>query len=186
MSAYAIATRYAKSLLSLALEMKKLDDVYEDMTGLQAAINGSRELELMLKSPIIKEDKKTQIMEMIFEKEMSEMTMEFCRIVIRKKREGALPKIAESFVTLYNKDQGITNVTLTTAVKVDDSIKDLINKLVKKATKSSEINLEAHVDKDILGGFVLKYEDKQYDASVANQLDDLQTEFKKNTYIKKF
>ena len=182
MSLSKLSARYARSLMRLAIERKKLEEVYKDMTLLKKICTTNRDFVLMLKSPIIKPDKKFKIIEMIFSDKVGEITMGFFAVTVRKRREPYLSNIAQTFVEQYNVLQGIKEVSLTTAVAIDDGLKDRIKQLVKDATQVKDIELETVVDKNILAGFILKFEDKLYDASAASKLDALAEEFNENTY----
>jgi len=76
MSVTRIASRYAKSLLDLATEQGKVDKVLEDMKTFNEAA-AQRDFELVLKSPIIKSDKKQAILKEIFGGQFDELTMIF-------------------------------------------------------------------------------------------------------------
>lgn len=186
MSLSKLSERYARSLLRLAVEQKKLEEVYKDMTFLNEICRTNRDFVLMLKSPIIKPDKKFKIIAMIFANQVGEITMGFFAVTVRKRRELYLSHIAKTFVEQYNVLQGIKQVNLTTAVSIDENLKNRIKQMVKDATQVKDIELETVVDKNILAGFVLKFEDKLYDASAASKLDALAEEFNKNTYSKNF
>ena len=85
----------------------------------------------------------------------------------------------------YNDHKGIKVARLKTAVKIDDSIRKEIEKVIIDNTKAKTIELTSEVDADIIGGFVLQYEDKLFDGSISGSLEDLRREFSKNIYIKK-
>lgn len=182
MSLSKLSARYARSLIRLAMERKKLKEVHKDMTLLNEICTTNRDFVLMLKSPIIKPDKKFKIIEMIFSDKVGEITMGFFAVTVRKRREQYLSHIAHAFVQQYNVLQGIKELSLTTAVAIDEDLKDRIKQMVKDVTQVKEIELETVVDKNILAGFILKFEDKLYDASAASKFDALAEEFNKNTY----
>lgn len=186
MSLIRLASRYSKSLLQLAKENKKLEEVYQDMTLLHQICTSNRDFVLMLKSPIIKPDVKQKILEKIFKGKITEITFGFFKIVLRKRREAYLDHVAKSFLEQYNTEKGISRVSLTTAVEIHENLKEKIKKLVQKATNSDSIDLKSEVDENILGGFVLKFQDKLYDASIARHLDTLSKEFSKSTYTKNY
>ncbi len=185
MSVIRIATRYAKSLLDLAVENNKLDPIYSDILYFEQ-VTQSREFVLMLKSPIIKADKKVSIIKTIFEGKIDSITYSFFEIIVKKTRENYLPEIAAAFVDQYNLHKGIRKAKITTASAIDETLKASIEKTILESTDSKQIDLETVVDDEIIGGFVLQYDDKLFDASVARKLDLLKKEFNKNTYIKRY
>src|SRR5687767_1782106 len=111
---YKVTSRYAKSLIDLAVEQGKLEKVLDDINGFLNAAN-NRDLILLLKSPLVKPDKKEKVMEAIFKERVDELTYSFFQIIIRKGREALLPEIAEEFVNQYRKIKGISIVNLVSA-----------------------------------------------------------------------
>ena len=184
MSTGRIASRYAKSLIELAQDQGKLDRVMEDMKGFQEAL-GSRDLYMLIKSPIIKGDKKLSIFKAIFEGKIDELTAAFFNIIIRKGRERFLPEIGSAFEDQYRKINNITKAQVTTATAMNDAqLEEVKRNLSVVGADQGKVELEVVVDPDIIGGFVLEVEDKLYDASVKNKLAKLKKEILDNSYIK--
>ena len=173
MSALAVARRYAKSLVDLAEEQKKLDTIVSDARTLLGALE-SRDLVLMLKSPIIKSDKKMAALKQIFKGKIDDLTLNFMQIITRKGREEYLPEIAGEIMARYNEMNNISTATLTTAVKVDTAVVEAIKSKLQSGQNTVEISTE--VDPNIIGGYVLEMGDKLYDASVQKQLKELRKE----------
>ena len=98
-----VATRYAKALLLLSSEAGTLEEAYGDMKLLVSVLKESKDLKNLLKSPIIKTDKKTTILTKIFENKISTTSMIFINTITTKKRESLLQVIAESFIKNYKK-----------------------------------------------------------------------------------
>lgn len=173
MSELSIARRYAKSLLDLAIEEKKLEKIISDSKLLSSALD-SRDLYLLLKSPIIKADKKLNALSSIFNGKVDDLTMRFITLITKKGRENLLPEIIGAIDNQYNEMQNITAATLTTAVNVDASvIKDIESKL---KTSEGSVDIKTKVDSNIIGGYVLEIGDKIYDASVKRKIKDLRKE----------
>ena len=103
-----VARRYAKSLLQFAIERDQQDGVFEDFNLISDTIENNRELELLLKSPIVKSNQKSEIVNKIFGGKIGEISREFMEIIIRKKREGILEQIANSYENQYKKFKHIT------------------------------------------------------------------------------
>lgn len=184
MSAARIAPRYAKSLLDLAIEQGKVDSVLSNVeTFVKACEN--RDLTLLLKSPIINEGKKQQVVQALFGSDFDAVTLGFLRLIIAKRREEFLPEIAAEFVTQYKAMNNITSATLTTATALSEAaVADIKARLLKEGVLSGEVELVTNVNPDLIGGFVLEFADKRYDASVAHKLDKLRKEFRGNSYQK--
>ena len=90
------AIRYAKSLFSLAEEKGAIDNMENDIRLLSDAVQESDDLELLLKSPVIKADAKENILVKIFDGKIESLTLEFIKILVRKGRESILPAIVDA------------------------------------------------------------------------------------------
>ena len=110
-----VSNRYAKALLELAVETNSLEDCYSDMNTILTLCQDSKEFYLLLKSPIIKTDKKIIIIEEIFSNKLSELTNDFIKIITSKKREAILDSVAKSFISLYKEKKNIISAKLVTA-----------------------------------------------------------------------
>ena len=166
-----ISVRYAKALFQSALERKSLDSVYDDMEVLTSTCK-LEDFQYMLVVPTMQPSQKINLMESIFAKHLSELTLSMINLVIKNKREAYLPGIARYFRDLYRKEKGVRTASLVTAQPVDDASMKNIRGMIQKAY-DSEVELTSSLDGDVIGGFVLTIEDMRYDASVANSLKKL-------------
>ncbi|MCH5596873.1 ATP synthase F1 subunit delta [Niabella ginsengisoli] len=180
-----LAYRYAKALLDIAIEKGQLDRVFTDVQWLKEVCQQSSDFVSLLRSPIIKADKKQKIVDAITKDSISEITNGFIRLLISKVRESHLPEMLNEFVKLYKQHKNISTVKLTTAVPVSDAVKDGIIAQVKKAADIENVELEETVNPDIIGGFVLEMGDKMIDASIAYDLREVAKQFKNNDFIYK-
>lgn len=185
MSAIRLATRYAKSLLDTASDGGNLSEVFEDVKGISEAFSGSEQLRGVMKSPVIEKDKKHQILNAIFEGKVSKTTLDYINNVVDKGREQYLPEISSSFIDLYNSNKEIISADLISATDVTDSLQTQVIDIIKNKTGAKTVNMNISVDSSLIGGFVLKYNDKLYDTSISGRLSKLRNEFKDNKYIKK-
>lgn len=180
------ASRYAKSLLGLAIEQNVLDQVHADMQLFSKVVEGTKELGFVLRNPIIKHDKKRDILEGIFKGKVHNLTMQIIDIITRKNREPLLPAIAKEFQNQYNEYKGVGKATVTTAVPLDAKLRGEIEKIVKDLSNKKSIDLQEKVDPSLIGGFVLNVGDRQIDASIKSKLKSLKVEFTQNPFIKEF
>lgn len=181
MSAYRIADRYAKSLLGLAKEQNKVDEVHNDVLYFNEVCD-VKDFELMLKSPIIHADKKLSILDNIIGKKVSGLTMSFIKLLVNKGREGYLPEIGNAFVRHYNKLKNITPVTIKTAVPISEDLLEAIRSKVKNEEHLNQIELSSAVDEELIGGFTLQFDDLMYDASVARKLKEISKQVLDSSY----
>ena len=179
-----VTLRYAKSLLELAVEQNQLDACKADMEDVVAACKESKELSLLLKSPVIKSDKKVAILNEVFAS-FNTLSKSFINIITNKKREMLLEEIAEQFLLVYKQHKGIESAVVTTAIPLDNDLRAAIQAFVEKHG-GGQVELTEKVDEKLIGGAVIRMGDKQLDASVLRQINDLKQTFNKNLYIKDF
>jgi F-type H+-transporting ATPase subunit delta len=180
-----LAARYAKSILDLAIERGQLEAVYNDMLFIEAACNSSKELVSVLRSPVIKSDKKGKIMDAITAGKVSDLTASFIRLLLAKEREAWLPEISTAFIGQYKLHQGIQTVKLTTATPISEEVKQAILEKVKTVRNVRQIDLHTEVKEDLIGGFILEIGDELVDASVAFELRNIKKQFQNNDFIYK-
>ena len=174
MSNYRVSVRYANSLLQLAIEQKRLDPVIRDMMMISSLYNECRPFRVFLKNPIIHSYKKLEILRTIFKKNVDQLTYLFIELITRKTREDILGDIADQFVIEYRKYKKIEIVDLITSVPVDKSLLESFKKLaVQYVGKGKTIDLKETVNKELIGGFIMKVGDKQIDDSIARQLREV-------------
>lgn len=178
-----LAGRYAKSLIDLAVEKNELEKVYADMQYLQAVCKVSKEFVGLLKSPIIPIDKKSGALKAVTNGKISELTTAFNQLLINKNREFYLPEIINAFIDQYNAIKGIHKVKLTTATPISEEMKASIVNKMKSETKLQQIELETAVKEELIGGFVLEFNNNLVDASVQRDLRDVRKQFEKNVYV---
>jgi F-type H+-transporting ATPase subunit delta len=181
-----VASRYVKSLLSLAVEKGALEEVHNDMKLFSDVVEKNKEFSLMLNSPIIKHETKKAILGKIFKGKVNALTMAIIDILTAKNREPLLPSIAREFHNAYNEYKNIGKATITTSVEMDASLRAEIEKIVKKLSNRSTAEIVEKVDKNLIGGFVLNVGDRQIDTSIKSKLKSLKVKFKENPYIKEF
>ena len=180
-----LAARYAKSLIDLSIERNQLGEVYNDMLYLQAVCKQSREFVALLKSPIIKADKKDAILKSVTTGKIGELTTAFNHLLVNKSRESFLPEIVDAFIEQYKRNQNIHTIKLTTASPVSEELKQRIIGNVKQQTALQNVELNAEVNEDLIGGFVLELGGTLIDASVAYDLAKIKSQFQNNDFIYK-
>ena len=184
MSAYRIGQRYAKSLLDFAGERDKTEKVTDDIRMLEAVINESRELRVLLHSPIVKVDQKRKVLETIFNGRVEKETLAFIMMLVSKRRESYLDEITKAFIQLHNERTNITPATLVTAAAANAALKAEVISLLKQKFGKGEVDLATGVDDSLIGGFILRFDDKLYDSSVRSQLIAIKKELQSTTFSK--
>lgn len=169
------AIRYAKAVLSLASDQDSASLVDKDMKLIANAIAENDDLNRLLKSAVIKSDIKKDILNKLFPK-LNDLSTKLFDLLVTNKRIDILGDVALKYSLLFDELSGKEKAFVTTALPMDKSLESKVLKKIKELT-SKTIELENIVDDSIIGGFILRIGDQQYNASVANNLNKLKKEF---------
>ncbi|MGB3605671.1 MAG: ATP synthase F1 subunit delta [Psychroserpens sp.] len=178
MSGSRAAIRYAKAVLSLATESNKAETVHSDMSTIIDTIAASTELDQMLRSPVVKSTDKKNVLLKVF-KNADQATVNLVETLVANKRLPLLNEVAVSYNELYNRLKGSQIAKVTTAVALTEELKTKVSAKVKELT-GKDAELQNTIDEGIIGGFILRVGDIQYDASISNKLAKLKREFTLN------
>ena len=169
------AIRYAKAILEFATDANKATEVNADMKSIVKAIEESAELKEFLSNPIVKQEVKQTALAQIFTDVQPE-TNKLFNLLLENKRFEILHSIASEYNTLFDESNGVQVATVTTAFEITPELEQQV--LAKIATFSDKkITIKNIVNLDIIGGFILRIGDMQYNASVSNKLQELKREF---------
>jgi F-type H+-transporting ATPase subunit delta len=169
------AIRYAKAILSLATDNGKAKHVQSDMDHILQTIQSNASLSEVLKSPVVKLSEKAAVLNTLFSS-VGEEAQSLFKILVSNKRVDLLSNVAAQYSILFDQLNNKEQATVTTAVPMTADLEiKVMTKL--KTLSSKEVSLEKIVDESILGGFILRVGDQQYDASVSNQLNELKNKF---------
>ncbi len=166
------AIRYAKAVLSLAQEQNNAEETYASMQVVASTIADNAELGAMLNSAVIKAQVKKSALLAIFEKNVNSLTTQLIDLLITNKRVEALEAVALNYIKMFDDASGKQVAYVTTATELSTALNKQVLAKVKELT-GKEALLEASVDPAIIGGFILRVGDVQYDASIANKLSEL-------------
>ena len=169
------AIRYAKAILETAVSSGKASQVNDDMKIIRNAVNSSADLNQFLSSPIITQDLKMNALSEVFSSVQS-ATKSLFRLLQENKRFEILAAIATQYNAQFDEMNGVEVAYVTTAFAITPELEAKI--LAKASTISTKkITIQNTVDSSIIGGFILRIGDKQYNASVSNRLQELKREF---------
>ena len=138
----------------------------------------------LVKSPVITADKKNAVIDAITKGRVNDLTAAFNKLLVQKGRESILPEIINAFIEQYNRLKNIHKVKLTTAQPISEELRKAIEQKVKTDTALTNIELETVVKEELIGGFVLEFDNKLVDASIIRDLRDIQRQFQNNVYIR--
>ena len=177
------AARYAKALLSLAKDKNLTKEVNDDMSLISNTIKDSSDLQAFLKSPVVKNSMKKNALLEIF-RSVNGVTSGLFAILIENNRLDILPLVAKEYNRLFDEMNGVQVAKVTTAIPLTPALEAKIQQKVKELT-GHEAKIENIIDESIIGGFILRVGDIQYNGSVSAQLTNLKRELQNNTYVAK-
>ena len=170
-----VAKRYAKSIFSLAKERGLLDSTFKEITMINEIFNVNKDFINLITNPVVNFDKKKKIIEIVFSNNLESFSKSILYFIIENKRANLITQIFEEFNILYRKEKNILQIDLITAKKASESLKSSI---IKKFGKGSDVLLREKIDKSILGGILVKSENKQFDSTVINSINKIKSNFK--------
>lgn len=175
------AIRYAKAILNLAKNDGSDAAVYNDMQLMEATIQDSSDLKTLLKSPIIKLSDKVTALEAIFGSKVNNYSLGLIKLLAKNKRLDILEAVANDYQIIYDHLKSIDVAVVTTAIPLTAALEAKVKEKVKELT-GHETSLSNEVNPNIIGGFILRVGDLQYDASIAKSLRELEKSFDDSHY----
>ena len=175
------AIRYAKALLLEAVEKNSVEETFSDMEFVKKTFADNIELKHMTGSRVIKNSIKLSSLSLIF-KDLGSLTLSLINILHENNRMNIFDIVALKYIELYNDFKEIQSATVTTAVPLNNELEDQVLETISKLT-NKKTTLTNRVDKSLIGGFVLRVGDIEYNASFKNKLKNIKQDFNKNTNL---
>lgn len=169
MNESAVRVRYAKAFFSLAKEKKMLPSLKTDIEKISDVCTHSHDFVNLLESPLVNTPKKAALIKEIFSTEINPLTLSFLILITNNKREGDIPGICRNFLELTRKDQNIKSAVLITATELNTKTTDKIKALMEKELNAT-VELSTQIKPEIIGGLIIRVDDKQFDSSVVTRL----------------
>ena len=167
-----IANRYAEALFQLSEEENITKEIYNELHDVVEVIKNNKELDNVLKSPLVAKNEKTQLIEALFNNKINNNLKNFLKILVEKGRISSLKSIELPFKELLNDKHTIIEGTVISAIALTEKqVKELEEKLSKKYNKN--VTLENEVDQSILGGVLVRLGNTQIDGSVKTRLNNI-------------
>ena len=164
-----VSVRYAKALFKLSVEKGVMEEVYKDIQLLSGHYKDNDSFRMFMQSPVVKAEKKKAFLKEVYENAVNPITLGAVNLIIDNNREGILDAVFRSFSSFYKKDKNIKTATLYSAFDMDKEFQNEIKMIVAKEL-NCEVELSVVVKTDLLGGFILKVDDKMVDASIIGKL----------------
>lgn len=176
-----ISVRYATALYDRASEMEIQLDVKDDMELILDVCKKSTEFVRVLESSIIPPSAKIKVLKQLFGSRVKQLTLNFLILTVKNRRESFIPSICRNVLDLIRKKNNIKTAVITTARPVDDAILNRLGQILEEEL-GGKIELSGKVEPGVIGGFVLRVDDMQYDATVTTQLKKLKKEIMNANY----
>ncbi len=184
MSVHKITSRYARSIIELAQEQGILEEVIENAKFFKMVAK-NRGFMRLLRNPIYKPVTKLKVFSALFGNKVNKIFYRFLELVVKKGRESLLPLIMDDILLQYKSMQKITDIELTTASEMPDEFIAKLKDVLKKSSLIEEnMEINTHIDKSIMGGFIIKINDKLIDSSVKTKLKAIEKNIIETKYIK--
>ena len=165
-----VGRRYSKAIFEIAEEKNQVKEIYEMLNSDMVLYRTDKEFKNFILNPLIDNEQKKSVLNEIFGKDNSE-NLNILLYILDKGRMNCIKYIVAEYLKIYYRKNRILDVKATfTKELTDEQKKKLIDKLSQKTGK--EINLEIKIDKDILGGGIIKIGDKIIDGSIRRELDN--------------
>lgn len=167
-----ISVRYARALLKYSTEACLEAQVYQDMQAIAESYIEVPELRLTIDNPMLDKESKEALMITAAGREVTTITKDFIKLVLKEDRENVMQFIANSYITLYRKQKNIIRGKLITAAEVTPAMEQKMRLLVENNSNGT-VEFETEVKPDIVGGFILEYDTYRMDASVKSKLNSI-------------
>jgi len=168
-----LAGRYATALFELAEADKQLDQVADDAVAIQAMLEGSDDLNRLIRSPVVsREDQSKGMAAVLTSAEIGELTKKFVSVVADNRRLFVLPNMLKGFQALLADHRGETTAEVVSAKELSDAQMKALGESLKKATGTS-VTIDAVVDEELLGGLIVKVGSQMVDSSLRTKLTQL-------------
>jgi F-type H+-transporting ATPase subunit delta len=173
-----MAGRYATALYDLALEQRALDSVKADLDRFDAMIEGSEDLNRLVRSPVFTAEEQKNALAAILEKAgIGGITANFLRLVAQKRRLFAVREMVRAFRAFVARHKGEARAEVTVAEPLSENHLNALKAALKSTTKK-EVALDIRVDPAILGGLIVKLGSRMVDASLKTKLNSIKLAMK--------
>jgi F-type H+-transporting ATPase subunit delta len=180
-----LAARYAKALFDFAHEKGEIEKVSKDILFINDVFHIYKDLRTTINCPVVRVDKKINIISTIFKSEISEISFRYLQLILRKKREVQITTICEEFVKLYKKYKNIITLNIYSPFTLDEKTLDNVKQKIKAFTQA-EVEVITHIKRGLIGGLAFKFNDYYMDLSVKKQLDNIKKELVDKSYQSNF
>ena len=173
-----ISERYGSALYDLASEKKCIDGILNDFEVAEKVLKESSELRQVIRSPLVNSDEKLNILLKIFsQSNLHDLTTTFLKVLSDNKRISNLISIILQFKKINSEKRGDITADITSADELSEDEKNNITNQLKNSL-GQKLSLNFDVDKDIIGGLIVRVGSKMIDTSILNKINKLKIAMK--------
>jgi len=165
-----VSVRYAKALFKLSAEKGIMEKVYKDIILLSGHYKDNDDFRMFMQSPVVKKEKKKALLQDVYKDALNPITLGAMNLIIDNNREVIIDAVFRSFTSFYREEKNIKIATLYSAFEMDKQFQDEVKLIVAKEL-NCDVELSVVVKTELLGGFILKVDDKMVDASILGKLN---------------
>ena len=174
-----ISTRYAKALMMAGADNRCLDALKADMELLKAVMKETPVFAQILDNPVIKPSQKRKVIAELLAQQVHPMTINFVNTLIRNRRELLMADVVRDFIDLYEKSKGIRRAHVVAATGMDEQAREQLQQQLNTLLKAN-VQLTVEENPELIGGFILRAGDRQYDASLSSALKRMKKKMTEN------
>jgi F-type H+-transporting ATPase subunit delta len=167
-----VSKRYAQALFELANSNNLTDKLLGDLKGISQVIAEYKEFNHLLNQPMIDKAEKKNLFVKIFGGKVSDYTMNFIKLLVDKKRESLIPEISEEYENMVNQLHSKVVAKIYTAIEVEQNELGLLRRRLESYL-DKQVEMETHVDSEIIGGVLIKIGDRVIDGTVKTRFENM-------------
>ncbi|MCR5265517.1 MAG: ATP synthase F1 subunit delta [Cyanobacteria bacterium RUI128] len=167
-----VAKRYAKALLELSNERLTKEQILSEISDASKSLDGSEDLKKVMSSPVIPSSEKNKVLIKVFENNVSEIVLNFLRLLVDKDRFSILKSIVSEYRDEINRLNNMLDIKVTSAIDLNENEKAMI-KVKLKSILNKDIELDWATDSSIIGGLVFEAGDNIVDNSLRYKLQEI-------------
>ena len=168
-----VANSYGEALFELALEKNALDDMLQEVVCIQNVIEENADFRKFLSHPQISKEEKISVVEKVFKEKASNDIVGLLVMIVKKDRSNEIDAIFDYFVKKVKEYNHVGVASVTSAIELSDTQKKKIVDRLIDLTDYKEFEISYTVDKNILGGLIIRIGDRVVDSSLKNKLESM-------------
>lgn len=174
-----VADRYASALFDLAREQRQIETVEKDLIGFQGLLDGSLDLQRLVRSPVFSSDDQSKALSAVLAKAtVSPLAANFLKLLAKNRRLFAAADMIKSFRAISARERGEVVAEVTSAQPLSADQMNNLRDTLKVSSQGKSINIQAKVDPSILGGLIVKMGSRMVDNSLKTKLSTLKVAMK--------